>query len=297
MDPISDYSDSPLEEKSLRSQIENLSSEEKVGLTVAVSVNVIAFSKEPFNEPWKDISNEEPRILTDLDEVSQIVSSFIENPDLCRVYNDKEGKEIWERVDIEGKVENRVITEYPLSKILRTYIREMRDPESVLLVKYMNSEGKERIVDLSKASIDDIPTEPVAIFRIRNIKDDVVNEILGEVGDYLTKDQESALRSNLSNEHTAYLGEVANLKNEGLFLLSALKASISSFKPFPKQLVYLTKPGTSIEDSNRESNPISRIIKGVYKTFSLVEEKQVYENELGEKSILYIYKINSPESE
>jgi hypothetical protein len=297
MEPSSKYSDPTPSENTLISQMESLSPKEKVGLTVAVSVNVMAFSKAPFNEPWYDISNGDLRELQDINEMSRIVSSILEDPSLLKIQSDEEGNEIWEKQSPDPLSGYKVKTEYPLSKILKTYIREIRDPESVLLVKYTNSDNKERIVDLSKATIDDFPIEPVAVFRIRNIKNNVIDEVIGEVVDYLNEEQKVDLESTLLEEHTAYLGEVANLKNEGLFLLSALKASISSFNPFPKQIVYLTKPGTSIEDSDRDINPISRIIKGVYKSLSLVEEKKAYENEFGDKSVLYIYKINPTSSE
>jgi hypothetical protein len=276
-------------EKQIADSLKSFSSEEKKGLAVAISVNIAAFSKPPFNEPWIEIIQQTKIPILKIQDIYAIIKLILSHPNSLKIFRNEENFEVWEILEPISKKRTKVITTFPLSFLIGSYIREIRDPNSVLLIKYLNADGNEITIDLSKNTIPDTPVEPIGVFRIRNIMENVRQEVVDEVSYYLGTEQKNQLFYSLKEVHSAYLGEIANLRNNGLFILSALKASLTSFKPKPKQIIYVTKTGTSIENENLRDNPILSIIRKIFRSNSISIVKTIYGRENNQEVLLYTW--------
>jgi hypothetical protein len=73
-------------EKQIADSLKSFSSEEKKGLAVAISVNIAAFSKPPFNEPWIEIIQQTKIPILKIQDIYAITKLILSHPDSLKIF-------------------------------------------------------------------------------------------------------------------------------------------------------------------------------------------------------------------
>lgn len=280
------------QEKLLSEYTENIPTEKREGLAVAMAVYVAQFSQEPFKEPWTIVSGAESRELEDPEEIYHLLDGLLRNSSNIMLKDTCDGGEILTQVDEEGNPLFTINTIYPFTKILKAYAREASDPSSLVLIKYIDKDGSKQTVNLSTSITEGAVQMPVAVARYRNIESDVLAAMEDEIGYYFEGEDLNKVLADVRETPTVYLGEIADLSKSG-FMLTSLGVARGHFAGrLPSQIIFLTMPGTSImEQAERRGNTVVKVaLKMLYGREYQIDESTVeYDNPKLGKVLLYKY--------
>ena len=279
----------------IESILEDFPKEKLSGLMVATSVYVMQFMKEPFKEEWMDVTSETSRTLVE-DEIPEIIESILESPSRVEAEEDQEeGSELLILKGEDGSV-RKIEARYPFSEVLRAYVRDIKDPRSVVVIKSQEGDGAVSTIDLSSSSLEaSNGIKPLGVARYRNISTDgpsIRDSLVEEISYYFDKEEDlREVLGSISEVHTVYLGEVANLSG-GNFALESMEFVRRKFSNnLPGQVVYLTTPGTSVEKSLGDRNIVSVALRMVYgRDYEIKVSKFEKENSKLGKVLVYVYK-------
>lgn len=286
--------------KSLSEYTENIPTEKREGLAVAMAVYVAQFSQEPFKEPWTIVNGAESRELEDPEEIYHLLDGLLRNSRNIMLEDTCDGGETLTQVDEEGNPLFTINTIYPFTKILKAYAREVSDPRSMVLIKYEDKDGSKQTVNLSTSITEGAIQMPVAVARYRNIESDVLAAMEDEIGYYFEGEDLKKVLADVQETPTVYLGEIADLSRSG-FMLASLGAARSHFAGrLPSQIIFLTMPGTSImEQAEKRGNTVVKVaLSMLYGREYQIEESIIeYDNPKLGKVLLYKYNPRTREND
>lgn len=284
----------------------DLSEKELESLAAAVSVYVHVFAELPFSEQWsvdkgqKDLSSqlnigETQFDMNNIEHKYKLIEHIVKNPDTVKTIHEENNQKLLLN---EGSI--TVNTVYPLEYILEAYAREMKDPSSLVLVRYQNDSGQEKTVDLTTKKIEDQIKRPTGVTRIRNIEpenDGTVNEaIIDEVGYFLSPEDQEDLKSKLMPIRTIYLGEIAKVKeSSGWMSKSMLEAFKRYRRDLPDQILLFTKVGSSIlkEEGAKNDRMMGILTQFFYPGKKVNQIQKQYPSTKGGSIVINLYQVGN----
>lgn len=296
--PMSFEYNAPQEEKfsELKFDPTEYTPEQLDGLAAASAVYISVFSKPPFSETWtikEGVSDLKQRLgleqfnTENSDHLFSLTKYLVENIDKVQI-SESGDKQL---VTLDNNVQ--IETVYSIDNILTTYGREIKDPSSLLLLKYEDETGTEKTIDLTIDKVEGQIIKPTGIVRVRNVETSVGSHIEEEIGHYISEESMQELKNILMETRTAYLGEVGNIGTDQRLMLTAIPKIFAKFQPLPKQVVLFTKVGSSILQEEGKNNDIMlRILnKFVYKGQELQHVQKQYPDATNSGIVVNIYQV------
>ena len=260
-------------------------------LAAALTIYVTGFSKPPFNEKWEvkegDLNPEDPSNL------NNFLNNVLHEPSELIIKSNGDDKQITQFKDIVFE------TEYPLNKIIVPYVKALKDPDSLLLLKGSSND----VYKLSEGERINENTSPRAVARFVNYPNEKITELSNEISEYVqAEDINKVMEDLLDAKRALYLGEIVNLDDnlikQGSFSRQSLKIYLEKYgQTLPDRVMYLTKPGTGVERQNDKENLNRRFMKALIERCfprgtKFDHKRFAFDDSVGEKVIIYLSKID-----
>ncbi|PKN02955.1 hypothetical protein CVU76_02935 [Candidatus Dojkabacteria bacterium HGW-Dojkabacteria-1] len=294
----------PIKEKSTIAEVfdrNDFTEPEIEGLSCAISVYVKVFSRPPFSENWtieqggdslafltdNEIENFNPDDETHL---YRAIKYMLMNPD--KVSTEQQGEEEILEIETPTGEFSSIRTIYPFTSILHAYSREAKDPNSMVLIGYYDTNEKQHIIDITEQSPTDF-AKPKSVTRVRHMESQIGDKIIEEIGYYLPEGGEEEIRLLLKETPTAYLGEIATI-TEGGFMFESIKRAAKKFAPLPDQFVMFTKEGSAtIRTAEEEDRLLALFSKVLYLGKELTLQRKQYLDDNGKNVFVNIYQVKN----
>lgn len=273
-------------------QLEDINSalytqEDIPSIAAAAGVYITAFSNPPYNEKWEvgDSSSFNPN---DLNQLTDFLVNVLQRPQDIEIKgNNSEQEILFDGINIK--------TKYPLANIINAYSSAVDNKEAVLLVRSNGSLF--RLSDGEKMSKEDMANSDAIVRLVNYLPENgsVSDQLLDEVGYYLKREEKEDFKENIEEKKSVYFGEVVNLREnisgQAGFILTSFKEYFEKYKDdLPEQIIYMTKPGTSIQNSDRNSQFMDRILQKAFQGRTIEKTIKHYNQD---SAIIYIFKVKS----